>query len=386
MSTNTEIIGDPASCRASGEWLRGLAESAMNSSVQLGLVSTNSEYCWNDAVGDLFRAKIDRGRQDGATLYDDIGRIGDAVVGFADDLERARASMTEARTVAVQDNVPLTATTIEEPQMPQSDPTEDDVTAIGEHAEAMDRYRAAMDAYHEALGIVRRARDEERDAHDTLRRKAEEESGQILQTVATSPFMEWGQRLAWVGLGYSTDTYAQASTWSTLATAQQGLAEEARTAWNSGTNQAARNAALSTFLHHQGQSLHMNAAVTRLQNAPLLTRLQASPSGTRALRWLSASPANQLPDTAPPVARGLVGNLSRGNVILAGVGVGTDIAAGESAQQAVASQGAALVAGGAATTLLMASATGGPAAFGAVLVGVGVAWAADAAVDHLFEQ
>ena len=100
MSLNTQIIGDPQGCRQYGGWLRALGDGALATSDLLSQIRGQSDFCWDDHVGDLFRLQMEGGKRDASVLYDVISRVGDAVNKFADDLATAIASMNEARTVA----------------------------------------------------------------------------------------------------------------------------------------------------------------------------------------------------------------------------------------------------------------------------------------------
>ena len=100
MSLNTQIVGDPQGCRQYGGWLRTLGDGALDTSDLLTQVSANSDFCWDDHVGDLFRLQMDGGKRDASALYDVISRVGDAVNDFADDLATAIARRGRSRTTA----------------------------------------------------------------------------------------------------------------------------------------------------------------------------------------------------------------------------------------------------------------------------------------------
>ncbi|MGH3980729.1 MAG: hypothetical protein ACRDRZ_17310 [Pseudonocardiaceae bacterium] len=384
---NTEIIGDPEACRASGEWLRSLAEGATDSGVMLHQVSTNSEHCWGDAVGDAFRNRIEAGHRDSGALADEIGRMGDAVVNLGDDLAEARATMSDARLVAFHAGLHLTETTIESPVMPDvlTNPTPsiqlEDIVAENRAGE---EYRAQLDAYEEATTIVERARSQEREAHDTLARRVDQQQGHLDAIRATSQFFTLATGAA---IGPAT-VYRQATTWSELADTHRGFARQSRQLLdNPALTQSARIAALNDFLLQQGRSTH--AARVAASNSRMLSALADSPRGQQVLRRLGTSAddfAGRGATAMSPAVRPLLRAIPAAGVLAAGGGVALDLAAGESPTQAVASNGAGLVVGTGATSLILLAAPGGPGAVAAVAAGVGMSLLANYTVDQMMSE
>ncbi|MGH4016906.1 MAG: hypothetical protein ACRDSL_23850 [Pseudonocardiaceae bacterium] len=389
MSLNTQIAGDPQGCRSYGGWLRALGDGALDARDLLAQVSAHSDFCWGDHVGDLFRMQIDSGKRDAGALYDVISRVGDAVNGFADDLATAIASMKEARMVALQGGVPVTPTTIEPPPMPEhmtSIVVADRIQDIVDHSDAGAAYQTQLAAYQDADRIVRRAREQEREAHDTLVRRIGTQQRELEEIRRVSRFLP----LVDVAISGPASTYAQASGWTRLAQRYQDHADEARRIWDDPfRTQAARTAALNEFLLNQGRAAQAGRAVDRISPHTVLGGLQRSALGRNLLEGMATNAERAAVNggvPAPRAAGGVLRSLPAASVLGVGAGVAVDVAAGESPEQAIVSNGAAVGAGVATTTLLLGSAAAGPAGVGAVAAGIGMAWLANFTVDQIMSK
>jgi hypothetical protein len=390
MSLNTQIVGDPQGCRAYGGWLRALGEGALDTADLLNQVSANSEYCWGGQVGELFRGRMDEGKRDASVLYDEISRVGDAVNLFADDLSTAMASMKEARMVAVQGGLPVTPTTIEPPPMPEhltDTVVPDRLSDIVAESEENVRYEGSLGAYADAERIVTRARAEEQEAHDAFARRTGDLKRQLDAIKRVSRFLPL---LDAVAAGPSS-TYSQASTWTRLAQRHQDIADEARRIWDSPAHtQLSRDKMLAEFLLNQGRAASAGRRAALVDPGRVLGGLQRSTLGRGVLEGLASNAeraaARNGAQFAPSAAATVLRSVPVAGVLGAGAGAAMDIAAGESPTQAIVSNGAAATAGAATTTLLLSSAVAGPAGIGAVAAGVGMAWLADTAVDHLMAE
>jgi hypothetical protein len=145
---------------------------------------------------------------------------------------------------------------------------------------------------------------------------------------------------------------------------------------------------LNEFLLEQGRATQAARAADRTAAGNLLRGLQRSPLGRGVLEGL-ASNAQHAVDRGVPVPRaaaGVLRSLPAASVLSVGAGVAMDVAAGESPEQAIVSNGAAFTAGATTTGLLLGATTGGPAAVGAVAAGIGIAWLADFAVDEIMSK
>ncbi|MFN2496318.1 MAG: hypothetical protein ABR608_10500 [Pseudonocardiaceae bacterium] len=389
MSLNTQIVGDPQGCRQFGSWFRALGDGALDARDLLAQVSAHSDFCWGDHVGDLFRRQMDEGKRDSGALYDAISRTGDAVHEFADDLATAIASMDEARTVARQGGVPVTPTTIEPPPMPEhmmNIVASAHIQDIVKESEAGEAYQTQLAAYQDADRIVRRARGEEREAHATLTRRVGALQQELEEIRRVSRFLP----LVDLALTGPASTYAQASTWTRLAQRYQDFADEARRIWDEPfRTQSARTAALNEFLLNQGRAAQAARAAERTAAGSVLRGLQHSTLGRGVLEGLAANAGRAAVNPGVPVPRaasGVLRSLPAASVLGLGAGVAMDVAAGESPEQAIVSNGAALTAGAATTGLLLGATAGGPATVGAVAAGIGIAWLADLTVDHIMSK
>lgn len=389
MSLNTQIVGDPQGCRDYGGWLRALGDGTLDTSDLLGQVSAHSDFCWGDQVGDLFRCQMGDGKRDAAVMYDVVSRMGDTVNEFADDLATAIASMAEARTVAQHGGVPVTATTIEAPPMPEdmtSIAASDRIQDIVAESEAGGAYQTQLAAYRDADRIVRRARGEEQAAHEVLARKISGHQRELEEIRRVSRFLP----LVQAATGGPASTYVQASTWTRMARRYQDFADEAKRIWDDPfRTQTARTAALNEFLLNQGRATQAARMADRLNGGTMLRGLQRSPLGRNLLEGLASNVERAAGDGGVPVPRaagGLLRALPAASVLGAGAGAALDVAAGEPPEQAIVSNGAAAVAGVATTSLLLGSAAAGPAGVGAVAAGIGMAWLANFTVDQIMAK
>ncbi|MGH3797173.1 MAG: hypothetical protein ACRDSP_20055 [Pseudonocardiaceae bacterium] len=389
MSLNTQIAGDPQGCRDYGGWLRALGDGTLDTSDLLGQVSARSDFCWGDQVGDLFRGQMQDGKRDAGVLYDVISRMGDAVNGFADDLATAIASMNEARMVAREGGVLVTATTIEPPPMPEhltSIVASDRIQDIVAQSEAGEAYQTQLSAYQDADRIVQRARGEERAAHEALARKVGAHQHELEEIRRVSRFLP----VAGIAAGAPASVYAQASAWTRMARRYQDFADDARRIWDDPfRTQVARTSALNEFLLNQGRATQAGRLAERLNPDTMLRGLQRSPVGRNVLESLATNVERAVLDRGVPVPRaagGLLRSLPVAGVLGAGAGAALDVAAGEPPEQAIVSNGAAAVVGMATTTLLLGSVAAGPAGVGAVAAGIGMAWLADFTVDQIMSK
>lgn len=121
----------------------------------------------------------------------------------------------------------------------------------------------------------------------------------------------------------------------------------------------------------------------------MLGSLADTARGRQTLEWLGYSADRTASKVGLPVSHAgtkLLSAFPATGVLFSAGGAALDMAAGESPQQAVASNAAGYVADSATTGLLLVAASGGPATFGAEAVGVGVSMLANWAVDELMEQ
>lgn len=393
-AVNTEIVGDPEGCQASGEWLRALSHGSLDAETLLIGVRNNSEHCWGDAVGDTFRSRLDDGRRDAGALAEDIGRIGDAQVGFADDLRTALASMREARMVAAQGGFVLTPTTIEEPRGPGApvpanglSPTVDEMQ---DHFAREERHRALVGVFNEAVGIVDRARGEENDAHETLARKVDHRKSLLEDVLTDSRFLLLATIALNAGVGIPASTYGQAAAWTAVGQHYDDLAARLNgTFTDPNLTREERGNARLQILINQSRSQNAHRIAQQLQNSRLLVGLQNSAFGRRTLSFLGRSAEDALDGTSvrtPAALRPVLGGVTRGNVLLAGAGVAMDMAAGEPVEQAVISNGAGMVVGGTFTAVGLAFATTGPQGAAVVAVGIGLSIGANFLVDRIMSD
>jgi hypothetical protein len=144
MPIDTRIDGDPASIRASADWLgKALATGIDRSVTDLFAARDGAEAGWQGDAGPAFRGRMDNAARKGDTLRADVERVARSFQAYADDLTTAQAGMERARGIAREAGLALAGTTILDPGPGL---TPDQVTAyVSAQAEA-DRARGIVDA------------------------------------------------------------------------------------------------------------------------------------------------------------------------------------------------------------------------------------------------
>jgi uncharacterized protein YukE len=177
---NIEVHGNPASCRETAGWLGRLANAVHDDGTAVHGARTASETCWQGPAGDAFRSSVGQLGQDADQLNGAIDQTRHALEVFADDLDTVKARMQQARTVASNAGLTVTATMI---QMPDSTPGPAPAAPAGPlspqqstafyqaqqaHADAVATYNRQIAAFNEARTTVDNARHLEAEAHAKL--------------------------------------------------------------------------------------------------------------------------------------------------------------------------------------------------------------------------
>lgn len=179
---NTEVKGNPDSCRAVAKWLADLSKALHGAGDSLYRARSESESIWQGQAGDAFRSSVDPKAKDTDELSQRAASLSQGLVAFAGNLDGVLHLMGQARSVAAQAGLVVTPTAIEPPgpgPAPAAAPTQ---PPAGSSPGATDEYRAAMrsyaaafsdhenkvKAYNEANSTVDEARERERDAHREL--------------------------------------------------------------------------------------------------------------------------------------------------------------------------------------------------------------------------
>lgn len=175
---NTEVRGEPAECRAVGQWFGDMSRGVHQAGDALFRSRSESESLWQGQAGDAFRESVLPKAKDTDEISDRCSNLSTALMNFAGTLEAAQRLMADARDVAAKAGLDVTPTQINPPSTAPVAPDRDEPTP-----QARDQYFAAhnaqqnqIDAFRKASDIVDEARERESDAHrelgDVLREKS----------------------------------------------------------------------------------------------------------------------------------------------------------------------------------------------------------------------
>lgn len=366
MELDTQVFGDPASVRSLGEWMKRTSSTVHDGGSVLYRVRGESEATWKGPAGAAFREHIGRGGQDADDLTDSVESAGGAMVDFAGDLDTTISRMDQARAVAAEGGLTVTATGIQEPGPAPTAPQNADgnIQVIQDHANAVSAHERKAAAWTEVQSTVGQARETERGAHETLARTVREH-GTLWSNVKQNKFFTTADALT----GAAGGLQAAKNKWNMKAPQLRAVATQAQGLLNSSMTQAGRNQALRIML--QRSAAADDAARAAASNARFLGPL-SNPRLAGAARFLGSSVKGV------PVV---------GTAITAAQ-VYSDVRGGKDADRAIASGAAGLLAGTLATnaTILAVGAAGGPVTLGAVAVGIGASMVVGWAVDEYWDD
>lgn len=241
MALDTQVHADPAACRITGWWLRDVADRVYDVGTVLQRATIESETVWTGAEATTFREHLRTGRRDADELSWAMRRCGDALVGFAADVDTVLARMDQARAVAAVAGLTVTPTGIEPPGPSPS--------------------VSVAEVWTEIQTTVAQGREVEQSAHDTLVRKVRAQQAVWESIGGNSPFLAIDTRLS----GSATLRHA-GNLWHSTAAGYRADAAVARAIVdNPHTSSAERGRALSDFLRSSGQE---RAATRRRQRYP----------------------------------------------------------------------------------------------------------------------
>ncbi|MGH8572150.1 MAG: hypothetical protein ACREX8_06190, partial [Gammaproteobacteria bacterium] len=161
---NTELQGDPAACRETGEWMMRVATGTFDAATVLHEVRGRTHECWRGEAATGFEEHIGRGGREADQLAREIERTGRALIAFSEDLDTAAARLQQAREVAAAAGLTITPHSIEPPPtvILPAEPT------TPQHFAAVDAYQTQVRAWDEAFQTVNLARGVELAAHERL--------------------------------------------------------------------------------------------------------------------------------------------------------------------------------------------------------------------------
>lgn len=113
----TELLGDPETCRQTGEWLKQVSARVFDAATTLEWARIRRrEACCEDTPGVL-EEQLGRGRQEADQLSVEIERAAFGLIAFANELDTVAALMLQARAAAVAAGLTVIAQVIEPPLM-----------------------------------------------------------------------------------------------------------------------------------------------------------------------------------------------------------------------------------------------------------------------------
>ena len=167
MAIDTHLEGDPASIRASADWLgKSLATAVDQSVTDLFGVRDQAETSWLGDAGPAFHRKMDAGGRRANDLRTDVDRVAGAFHSYADDLTTAQTGMERARGIARDGGLTLQGETILDPGAGPARPAA--ATATPEQVQTYNDHQIKLTAYAQAQSQATAARGVGDFARDTL--------------------------------------------------------------------------------------------------------------------------------------------------------------------------------------------------------------------------
>jgi len=360
VSIETKIEGEPAAIRDAGRWLQGrFASEALSAGDAVAAQRRSLASDWQGSAGDAFGGRAGTLAETADSVAGVAREGGAALETVAAALERAKQDMADVRSEAAGAGLTVSGTVIEEPKpvpVPSLVPV-DRLDGAGRAAQAQ-----AVHAYSEYQEQVKAYRKAQRDARDA--------------------FDDWDRALSQGVSGWDADG-------AKLAVKLAGLMV---TAAGGGVKLK-----LAPRLARQAEEAMELARAARRHGYDMLgdpKLLRSSQAYEELMRWgrhaqnaaddlLTESRNPTLPKGLKLAGHGL-------NVLGAGLGIYDDLQNGESAPQAVASNG-----GGALAGILAGTASGGaigtafgpgPGTVGGAIVGTGVGIGTAIGIDEAFEH
>lgn len=379
---NTELLGDPAACRETGEWMKRVATGTFDAATVLYEVRGRTHECWRGEAATAFEEHIGRGGREADQLSSEIERAGRALVSFSEELDTARARLQQAREVAAAAGLTVTPQGIEPPPtvILPTEPT------TPQHVAAVEGYLAQTQAWNEVHQTVGYARGIELAAHERLSAATNVPRSMFESLRSNAGFIATG-----AALGAAADFHIQNSRFRKLSQlhARESLGITRQVADNPNLSREQR-ARLQSDRNALGDRAVRENRIAHSQ-ARLLGGLDRATSGRYLLDVITRSPAHEIHGTSLFTRGARV----LGKVPYLGVGVtlaqaGAEIHQGKPADQAFGSALISTGVGAGVTYGLLAAAplalAGGPFTLAAVGVGAAAAWGVGYVVDHHWDD
>ncbi|MDN5748522.1 MAG: hypothetical protein L0H64_08435, partial [Pseudonocardia sp.] len=193
MPIETEVPGDPESCRALAMEIRTGGAAAQRAGKDAFAARSTSQECWGGESAELFRARIGEIGQGSDDLAEFSAGVAQATEVFADDLTTVGLRMEQARAVAASAGLPVSGTVIGDAAPPPAPlPVEGAAPEqVAVHTAAVQTHQAQVAAFTEVTQTVADARAIEQRAHRTLTEALGRQSAFLQYNVANAGWTAW---------------------------------------------------------------------------------------------------------------------------------------------------------------------------------------------------
>lgn len=374
---NTDVLDDPASCRAAADWL-GRASVGVK---QVGDVAYQergqSESFWQGAAGDACRAKLSEEGHDSDDAERLIAGVQQALLAFAREIDAVKTAIDGARKDASAAGLLVTPTAILPPG-PAPTPLPDGPVqpsrqaqyneAVQAYQSAMSAFTAKQQAFDRAQAAVNRARGNQTSAHQAL------DQAMIDPLAGIKRLKTYAAYVVGAGLGYVKSTQAAGSEMLKLADDINIHSDRMQAIADDPTLPEASRAAAT-----RAASMSAAGAEETMKEYKIVTKpISKIPTSVRGM--IEANPGAWIVEDGSAVLRVSKGALEGLPFVGTGVALASgamNVALGEPPGQAAAETGASLAgagvggASGAASGALIGSVFPGPGtAVGGVIGGV----------------
>lgn len=378
MSLNIEVAADIAELRELAAWLKSGSEAVHDAGTAVIGARTDAEADWRGQSGAAFQDVMSKARTGIDGVADGMAAARGAISDYTDDMATVKARMDQARHIATEVKLEVTATEIKPPGPAPTAPTPlpADGSATPEQRQAftaaqsaMSEHQAKVRGFTEAAHIVAEARAKENAAVKQLANFGNEQ-------LKKSPFT-----FTDIAAGLGAVAIKRASKFRGLAAAYGQYAERAL------------RIAMSKPVTDPGfvRAARLNAEFVTRQQKLLDDAVKGFPAKTldRLPGWAKSSLTRELGDlnllrggsTVARLGKTVLGRIPVIGIGITAAGIGLDIAQGKNPAQSIASGVSGLAAGAA-----VGAAIGGPV--GVVVgaaVGAGVGYVVDEWGDEIAE-
>lgn len=376
---DTELLGDPAACRETGQWMARVSTGTFDTATVLNEVRGRTHDCWRGEAATAFEDHLSRGGREADQLAEEIGRAGRALIAFSEELDTARSRLQQARAVAAAGGLTLTPQGIEPPPAV----TLPAVPTTPQQLAAIDTYQAQVRAWDEAYQTVSLARGIELAAHERLAAATTAPTSMIETPRSNVGFIATG-----VALGAAGTLHSENSRFRQLSRqqARDSLRITQYIADRPNLPKGQRSL-LQAIRNEIGDRAVTEHRIARSQ-ARLLGGLDRTTGGRYTLDAIVRAPATKIPGSGL-FARGgrVLGRVPYAGLLVTGTQVAWDIRHGKPADRALVPAVVSTGVGAGVSSGVLAGATALSVAGGPVtLVAVGVGTVAAVGVGYVLDH